>query len=269
MNIQDILKQLHIPEPAQRLFVHLLEFGPSSARQIADYFDIPRPTVYDHARLLIAQGLVLEYEQDNKKFFRIEDIEKIPQLLDSRIETLQQAKVEMVQNLPALLSQVQYGSEPKIKFYSGVDGVKKVLTDMLWHEGEATFTMWPISEMIEVLGVEYFEQLNRRRIRRGISIRALWPHDKKVPLKQYPFLGIGSGHLRETRIAPKTLSWDMGYWAYADKVAFISSKKEMFGFVVQSRDFYSMMQTQFELIWSLSRPVKPEPQHTDGFLETV
>ena len=39
----------------------------------------------------------------------------------------------------------------------------------------------------------------------------------------------------------------MSYW-YADKVAFISSRQETFGFVIHSRDFAEMMKAQFEVI---------------------
>jgi hypothetical protein len=51
------------------------------------------------------------------------------------------------------------------------------------------------------------------------------------------------------------MTWDMGYWLYEDKVAFLSSEKEGFGFVVQSKDFANLMKVQFEEIWKISTTV--------------
>ena len=129
--------------------------------------------------------------------------------------------------------------------------------------------MWPISEMIGLLGEEYMENLNRTRIKNNISIRGIWPKDKKINFKEYPFMGVGKGFLRELRTAPKGLTWDMSHWVYEDKTAFISTGNETFGFIVQSRDFANFMRAQFEVIWPLSKPIKPEPKHTDRFLETL
>lgn len=109
--------------------------------------------------------------------------------------------------------------------------------------------MWPISEMVDILGREYIADLNRRRIRQKISIRGVWPRDKSVDLKEHPFLGIGKGHLRELRFAPKEMIWNMSCWLYADKVAFISSRQEFFGLVIHSKDFVELQKAQFEVIW--------------------
>jgi hypothetical protein len=45
----------------------------------------------------------------------------------------------------------------------------------------------------------------------------------------------------------------MAYTIYGDKVFFISSSSESFGFSVHSLDFANMMSAQFDLLWSLSK----------------
>ena len=49
------------------------------------------------------------------------------------------------------------------------------------------------------------------------------------------------------------MTWDMGYWMYEDKVAFLSSEKEGFGFVIHSKDFANLIKVQFEEIWKVSK----------------
>lgn len=266
--LEDILKELGFSDTAIAIYNRLLETGTASARQLAENLSLPRPTVYDNLKILIDNGLVLEKNEDNKKIFGADDPKNLQNLLQTKIDILNKNKREIA----VLMSTLQSSSrslEPKIKFYSGVEGIKQVLKDMLWHENIETVTMWPISEMVAILGKEYLETLNRRRIRQKISIRGIWPRNKAVDFKNHPFLGVGKGHLRELRLAPKEMNWDMSYWQYADKVAFISSRAEGFGFVVHSRDFVNLIKTQFEQIWKLSKPIKPQPQYTDAFLKTI
>ena len=266
--LKDLLSQVGLPDTANRIYRRLVETGPCSARHLAEHLGIPRPTVYDNLKILLQQALVVRREEDGKTIFQVDDLRHLPHLAQGKIEVLVNAKKGIEALLPTLTQHTQ-SPEPKIKFYAGVEGVKHVMQDMLWYDHIETLTMWPISEMVEVLGSDYLAELNRKRIRRSISIRGILPHNKTVPLKDYPFLGIGKGHLRELRVAPKTMSWNMSYWLYADKVAFISSRNESFGYLIHSRDFTELMKAQFETIWPLCKPVTPKPEYTDSFLKTI
>jgi sugar-specific transcriptional regulator TrmB len=264
----NLFKELDLSEVSQRIYSHLIESGSSSARQLSENLNIPRPSVYDNIKILIQNGLVVEQIQNNKKLFQVDDLKNLPRLIKTKIDKLDKEKRTIEKVLPSLAKTLS-SIEPKIKFYSGVEGVKQVLNDILWYENIETLAMWPISEMIRVLGYDYFENHNRDRIRQNISIRAIWPQERSTRLKDHPALGVGKGFLREIRLAPKRMVWDMGYWNYADKVAFISSRKETFGFIVSSKDFSQLLKAQFDIIWSMSKRIKEEPEHTDAFLKTV
>ncbi len=264
----NIFRELGLSPLTERVFNELVEQGVTTPRQLAERLAIPRPSVYDHARILIQKGLITERIEDNKKVFCVDDLKNIPELLQSKIDLLQKEKKQLEHILPSLLKKVAF-VEPKIKFYSGPEGVRQVMNHIMWHRNIDTIIMWPMSEIIKVLGEDYLLELNKKRIKRNISVRGIWPKDKVVSLKKYPFLGVGGGHLRETRIAPKGMNWDMGYWLYDDKVVFLSSQKETFGFVVHSRDFSKLLKTQFDEIWKNSTPIKPEPQYTNKFLDGI
>ncbi|MDB5259391.1 MAG: hypothetical protein JWO73_599 [Candidatus Taylorbacteria bacterium] len=263
-----IFEELDLSANAQSVFNELIERGPSTARQLAERLSIPRPSIYDQIKVLKQKGLVTERDEENKKVFSVDDIRNIPKLLQSKIDSLQSEKKSFEHMLPDLLKQSSF-VEPKIKFYSGAEGLKQVMNHIMWHKNIETIIVWPMNEILKVLGDDYLRELNKKRIRSNISVRGVWPHNTKIDFKKYPFLGIGGGHLREIRRAPKDMNWDMGYWLYDDKVAFLSSQKESFGFVVHSRDFANLMMAQFNAIWKMSKDVKPEPHHTDTFLEEI
>ncbi|MFA6255353.1 MAG: helix-turn-helix domain-containing protein [Patescibacteria group bacterium] len=266
--LQDILKNLNIPETATRIYLRLLEIGISSARQLAENLNIPRPSVYDNLKILISLGLVTEIDQENKKLFRVDDVKNISRLVNDKISNLQKQEKQLKEIIPKLSTQADY-LEPKIKFYSGQEGVRRAVNDILWYENITTLVIWPISEMIGVLGADWLAENNRKRIRKKIYLRTIWPSDKAVKFKQYPFLGITKEFYREIRLAPKGMTWNMGLWAYADKVAFISSRKESFGFTVTSRDFTELIKSQFELVWPLCKKITVDPKDTASFLKNL
>ena len=128
-----LFKQLNFSEKTCRVYTRLLETGAASARQLSENLNIPRPSVYDSLKILILNGLVTERTTDNKKVFQIDDIKNLPRLLDEKITALLKQKTKICKLLPSLLKQPR-NLEPKIKFYSGANGIKQVLKDMLWYE---------------------------------------------------------------------------------------------------------------------------------------
>jgi sugar-specific transcriptional regulator TrmB len=199
--IEKILKELGIPENAASIYLRLIDGGPQTARKLAENLNLPRPTVYDNLKTLINKGLVTEIEEENKKIFSIDDLKNLPELLRSKIADLKKEEQNLKKILPKLSEAKSI--EPKIKLFVGPEGIKRVLTDIIWRENIKTLTMWPISDMMDILGKDYMEELNRRRIRHNISIRGIWPRDKAINFKDYPFMGVGKGFLRFLRWAPK------------------------------------------------------------------
>lgn len=57
----------------------------------------------------------------------------------------------------------------------------------------------------------------------------------------------------------------MGYWIYGDKVVCISSRKESFGFIIESREFAELLCAQFEVLWKQAKPLPINPRDTEVF----
>ncbi len=243
MEIQHTLEKIGLPETTARVYVALLKHGKATARLLAETVGIPRPSVYDHIERLKKEGLAVELEEGNKKFFQADDPKNILKLIQGKVDVLKVEEKKIKETLPALLASAR-GIEPKIKFYAGSDGFRRVLNDILWYENTEVLFMWPYEEMREVAGREYLKRFTDRRIDQNIAIRLIWSRHGVPPIKIPK---------EETRLAPKDMRWSMGYILYDDKVAFISSRAESFAFVVTSSDFSELMRAQFEQIWKLSR----------------
>jgi sugar-specific transcriptional regulator TrmB len=246
-----VFHELGLSEITQKVFNDLVANGATTASKLADRVGIPRPSVYDHLKILIKNGLVTERKEEYRKVFQIDDVRNIQEMLSDKIRALETEKKQFELSLPSLLQKVVF-IEPQIKFYSGKDGMKQVLNHIMLNRNIETVLFWPMSEMMKVLGPEYLKKLNEKRIKRNIFLRAIWPKDKVLDTNKFPYLKSGEDTLRDLRFAPEGMTWNMGYWLYEDKVAFLSSEKEGFGFVVQSKDFSNLMKLQFEEIWKIS-----------------
>ena len=161
-----IFQELGLSEITQKVFSDLISKGPSTARQLAERVAIPRPSVYDHLKILIKKGLVMERSEEGKKVFMIDDVKNIPELLKDKISSLQAEKTKFEMELPSLLQKVAF-IEPQVKFYTGKEGMKQVINQIMLNRNIETELFWPMSEMMKVLGSEFLESLNKKRIERN------------------------------------------------------------------------------------------------------
>jgi hypothetical protein len=140
---------------------------------------------------------------------------------------------------------------------------------MLLYSNIETFAFWPISDMIEILGEEFFSVLNKIRIKNNLYTRAIWSSEKAVNVNEYPFLGSTKEFKREIRVYKGAMTFSMGYWSYGKKVAFLSSKEEGFGFIIESAELVQMLRSQFEIIWNLSEKLDTESPQTRSFINQI
>lgn len=266
--IEKTLAQFGLRDDEIKAFVFLLENGQQTAGTLAKKTGISRPSLYGFVKKLKELGLVTESQKDGIKIFFACSQEKLEKLFQEKIEELEQGK-ENMQKAYAMLAMSGIQVNPRFQLFEGKDGLKQILKDMLLYRDIETKSYWPIKAMVEILGESFFKELNKERIKRKLHTRAIWPESQKLDIKKYPYLGFGKQFLREIRIAPKNISFSMGYWIYGNKVAFISSKKEAFGFIIESRELVEMLSSQFELIWNSSKQISGKPEDGSEFLKEV
>lgn len=250
--IEQILKDIGLSENSQKIYLTLIQHGNMSVKVISQKTGLPRTTVYDGLAPLVNQGLILLKDEDGKSVYGIGDPNALELVLDEQISSLTKTKVN-IQNVIKSLQHKTNTLEPKIRFFSGNEGVKKILNDILWYKNIETYTVWPMHNMIHILGAEYLDWHNSRRVQRDIKLKSIRVNEKPVDFKKFPYLSDAKGFLRKLRYAPPKIKIDMSYWIYADKVAFVSTGTVTFGFIVHSQEFANMMKVNFELLWEKSK----------------
>lgn len=61
----------------------------------------------------------------------------------------------------------------------------------------------------------------------------------------------------------------MGYWIYHNKIAYLFSRREAFGFILESEEMVQTALAQFDFIWSHSKVAKASSPQTEAFLQNI
>jgi sugar-specific transcriptional regulator TrmB len=240
MQIQD-LEKIGLNDKKAKVYLAVLELGQATVIQIAKRTILKRTTIYDLVADLVNQGYLSEIKKGNKSVIIAED----PELLIKKFE----ARLEEVKSLSPALSAIfaSVTSKPQIKFYEGVEGVRHLMEESLVMKSQEIFYWGPADNLIKILGNVYIDKWLKRRIKAKIQTYGLLTQD--APRGSKPFLQTDKVALREVRwLSTKTI-FDGILWLYDNKVMYISSAKDSFGFVIESDNFCNFMKVIFKSMY--------------------
>lgn len=174
MELEAILADFSIPAKASRVYLTLLERGPSSIRKIAEASKINRQTTYELLRVLIDRGLVSYYTERSREAYVAEDPATLLRLADDEVAKLKSDREQLKDLLPELEQRSGRASgAATVRFYENLRGLRTILEDVL-----ATCQTLPdrlyraySSERIAPVLRDAYPDFTEDRIRRKIRVR--------------------------------------------------------------------------------------------------
>lgn len=237
---------------------------------LAKNLGMSRPTLYDMLKKMRGKGVIAQTMKEGIRIFQVEPPSRLDQAFRKRLRDLNDWHAHFLRLMPDLeRRQGKSLLNPKFQIFDGPDSVRHILMDMLLYRDIETWACWPIRAAMDILSPDFFRFHNTERIRNRIQVYAFWPPKQSVSVKRYPFMGAGPGFYREIRLAPPDMDFSMGYWIYCDKVAFLSSRRECFGFVVESAELATLLKAQHQAIWKVSQPLVINPADVQPFLASL
>lgn len=221
MQIETVLKKFGLEDREVAVYLTALELGPSSVQQIAQQAGIKRTT----------RGLHLAAIE--------------PELLLEQQHARQQELEKIVPQLKAIARQQAY--QPQVYYHTGKQGYFAVCEDTLQKHISEILWLGNAADVYDVIGGEYdgayyIPTRVKRKIKlRGLLFKGQWSAD--LQKKDNHAL------LRETRFLPDDFPFRSSQFIYQDKVAFISSTRELICVVLESKDLAAMERAKFELLW--------------------
>lgn len=247
MNNDTFFTQVGFGNNKAKIYQAVLSTGTAPAGAIAKKSGIVRSTVYKILDELVNDGLVEISAGRVKKFTALH-----PSALLKMFENKKTAVENFMPELLGIFSTPEF--KPRMKFYEGDNGKKKVFEDALNLHDNIVYTFSPMREVLELFGKTYARHYTEKRIKNKIWRYALRPAvDISQRGNDWEFYGSDKKLMREIRFLPSDISCDTLIQIYADKVAVVASKKENYAFIIESQELSALMKQIYLWIWKVSK----------------
>ncbi len=136
--------------------------------------------------------------------------------------------------------------KPRVRFFEGWDGVRRVYEETLTAHGE--ILNFANSAVVRKYWPAYDEEYVAERVRRGVHLRGIAPDDETGRRVH----GEDRKKLREIRLVPaRDFDFTNEINIYDHKVAICSfaSSPQMFGVIIESREVAETQRQIFEMAW--------------------
>ena len=251
-----LLQKLGCDEREAHVFATLVsEPEGLSVVQLSRKLNLPRPSIYGYIETLTAMGLVKRGRVGESARFYAESAEYVSDLFVEKASELDIARVQ----IETALTKAKYagGYEPKFFFFNRPNATDLIFRDVLRSREKLIRWFVPIRDTLQVTAPRVLEHFHTERVKRGIKLRVLWPQKQKVNPDKYSQLLPADPvkSLREIRILPANIEMWLGYGIYGTRIAFSSSKRDNYGFIVDSVDLSNTLKSQFDFFWSISKKI--------------
>ena len=246
MILEKSLEKYGLNKKEAKIYLALLELGEATVFEIAKKARIKRPTSYIILDSLLEKGLVLEIPKNNKKLYAPEN----PNYLFTDIKEKEKLLRDILPKLKSLYDTNEY--RPKIKFFDGREGVKKIYNELLQAKKYIFFygsikdimrnfpgsllTIKQIKKMNipvkEIITSDQFDlDYGRRVIRAG------------NPNHQIRTVKLGTYFILDSAV-------------FDDKIAIMSIEKNFFGIIIESKELANSFKILYELAWQSAEEIK-------------
>jgi len=227
------LKQAGLTESESKIYLALLDLGPSMAGAIARKSGLHRRTVYDTTEMLIKKGLIGYIIQNNRRFFKASPPERILEILKEKQNNL----APIIKTLQEKYSKTKEKEETN--FYKGHEGLKSVFEEQL---NEKEILILGANKDASQILQYYFKWYNKKRVSKKIKTRIIAQTRDFTKLKN-----------AQMKYLPEKYSNPVAINIYGDKTAIILWAKKPMAIVIKNKDITEGYKKYFELMWKIAK----------------
>lgn len=245
MNLQEALETWGLDPKEIKVYLACLELGKAKVQDIAKKTGIERTNNYSLLEGLMKKGLVREIESAKKRMFIAESPDQLMLKLKEREKVISHV-------LPELKSLYNLApNKPKIRFYEGEEGYRVICDETLNTSAKEVLYFANLSNLYNTMGGSKWddEYYIPTRLKKGIHLRMLaLPDERMKEMKKKD-----KEEDRETKFLPLDFPFEGSMFIFENKIAIVSSSKELIGAVIESQYISQMMRSMFEIIWRATK----------------
>jgi HTH-type transcriptional regulator, sugar sensing transcriptional regulator len=240
------IEKLGLTEQQAKVYLKLIELGPSTVGKLIKQLDIARVSCYDTLNRLISRGLVSFVNTRKSRLYQAADPVKLLHLAEEREKEAEKQKTIIQELLPELnkLRSVGEKEEKEASIYKTKEGIKSLFEQML-KVNKPIYVMSATGRAIQEMKY-YFPQWNEKRRKNNLRIKVIFNKElKNKKITEIP--------LSEKRFLPKEYSSPSTLFIFGDYVATLLWSDVPFVFLIKSKEISRSYLNYFEIIWNLAK----------------
>lgn len=239
--LSEILKNLGLNQKQAAVYLACLELGSGTIQEIAKKSQVKRTSIYNFLEDMKARGLLTVIEQDNKVLLVAED----PHILLNRAQDQVKQLEKMMPEFRGIFNRP--GTKPRVRFYQGIDGLKKIYEDTLL-TGETIYEISDFEKMFTAMEPNWMWDYPLRRAQKGIKAFSI----AKDGNKAREVRSQDKKQRRETRLV-KNVQFETEINLYGDKVALLSFRRPYAGIVIEDRAIAQTLKSIWNILWQTAK----------------
>lgn len=254
--IVDYLKQLGLSDAEAKLYLTLLQTGPTSVRDLAQTVDIKRTTAYFYIDQLVEKGLIMKLVKGSKKLIAANEPENLQTLVEeelARAKAVEKTFPDILKTLNTTLPQMTDAGSAEVRYYKGVNGVKKIYEEALKAK--------ELRSYVNIGDVESFFPGNL------ISFDKAFEENKEF--KIYEFVEDSPASRKQVDILSQNKKYSFKFLPkdikisasdillYDGKVAIINLRESTTGVIFNNKDYFEISKELFEYMWKTMPTLEP------------
>lgn len=245
--LKNELENIGLTDKEARVYLACLELGPTNIQNIVNKGSLKRSTVYEILESLKAKGLMQITTKGKRKQYLAAEPENLLRTIKEKEQTLKEI-------MPMLKSLNNVGfTKPKITYYEGIEGVREIYLEALKSSTHDADWISPMANVLETSGEDWMAKYVELKKKSNYWIRSIHISSNIKEDYKYQDPKTFKETLRNVRYSPDKIKIPSTIGIWDNKVAVISSKKEGFGFIIESQDYADSMHELYELFWAVSK----------------
>jgi len=230
----EFLEQAGLTKNESKVYLALLELGPSHAGNISRKTGLHRRTIYDTIEMLIKKGLIGYIVENNVKLFQASNPNRF-------LEILNEKENFILEQIPQMMNfYTKTKEKEETNFYKGKEGLKSIFQDQL--ESNKEILILGVSNSAFEIFPFYFKWYDQDRTKKKIKVKIISSEklNKKIPLA-------------EIRHLPQKYANPLAINIYKDKVALILWIKSPLAILIKNKEISDSYRKYFELMWKVAK----------------
>lgn len=244
------LTKLGLTDTEAKIYLAILELGPSAAVVIANRANVKRTTTYSALDRLIKEGLVSEVADSKERTFKAEDPDRLSKLTRKMRRQVIDAEMELEKLLPGLKAiQKKLLEPPTVTFFQGLEGIKTIVEQFTGYPG-SWYYFGAAEELIKAISIKGINEfaVETRKFRERVSqptaymITDAGYHKIEIFKKSEP-------QVRQVRILGGIAQAKSAFVIYGNKLGVLGVGDMPFGAVIESAEVAKLVLMMYQLIW--------------------